>query len=100
MVLLAHMQENHQKSASVTRMGVRLQVTYTAPVSVTIDEKGLRRALTAKVYDKYTVKKLNRAAMEDAMSNGVIDPMVVSKYITEKPSQPYLRFSEKVDTDG
>lgn len=96
-VLLSSMQEKHQKSLSFVRDGIHRQVTYTAPVSVTIDEKGLRRALTAKVFDKFTVKKLNRAAMEDAMGNGVIDPLVVAKYITEKPSQPFLRFTEKAE---
>lgn len=73
--------------------------TYVQPVSVVIDEKGLRKALGARTFDKYTVRKLNRKAMEQAMERGEVSPMVVAKYVTEKPSQPHLKYSVKVHTE-
>ncbi len=96
-VLQEQMEQKHQKSMTWTHDGQRKTVTYVAPVQTVIDEKGLRRALRAKVFDKYTVttKKLNRTAMEHAMSTGEVDPMVVAKYVTEKPSTPYLKYSVK-----
>lgn len=92
--LLDQMREKHQKSYKWTRDGETKQVTYVQGERTVIDEKGLRRALTAKVFDRYTDKKLNRKKMEEAMGDGTIDPMVVAKYVSTAPSNPYLRYTE------
>lgn len=97
--LTAEMAEHHQKSLSITRDGIKRTVTYTTRSIFKVDEPGLRKALTAKIYDKYTTKKLDQKALEDAMGTGAVDPMVVSKYITTNTSAAYLRFSEKVESD-
>jgi hypothetical protein len=89
------MEDKHQKSYKWAHNGKQRTVTYVRSDRVEIDEKALRKALTAKVYDKFTVKKLDRKRMEAAMSAGEIDPMVVSQYITSKPGMPYLKYSEK-----
>lgn len=92
--LLAQMREKHQKSYKWTRDGETKSVTYVQGERSVIDEKGLRRALTAKVFDKYTDKKLNRKKMEAAMGEGVIDPMVVAKFVSTQPASAYLRYTE------
>ena len=98
--LLVRMQEKHQKSYKHTQPdGSTTTVTYVQRNTVEIDEKGLRRALTAKVFDKYTVKKLDRKAMEAAMDTGAVDPMTVARFVTEKPSQPYLKYTYKEGND-
>lgn len=84
------MAENQTKTMALEDDNQRVSITYTQRENVTIDEKGLRKALTAKVYDKYTVKKLDRKAMERAMDDGAVDPMVVGKYVTVSKSTPYL----------
>lgn len=88
--LTAHMAEHQTKTMAVEEDNQRVSITYTQRENVTIDEKGLRKALTAKVYDKYTVKKLDRKAMERAMDDGAVDPMLVGKYVTVSTSTPYL----------
>ena len=85
----------HQKSMTYTKNGRIFGVTFVQRSTYELDEKGLRKALTAKVYDRFTEKKLNRKALEEAMSRQEIDPMVVSKYVEEKKGSPYLRYTEK-----
>lgn len=74
-------------------------VTYVQTKRYTVDEKGLRRALTAKVYDKYTVKTLDKKALEAALDTGELDPLTVSRFVTEIENRPYLRFTEKEATE-
>jgi ATP-dependent Clp protease ATP-binding subunit ClpA len=62
-----------------------------------LDEASAR--LTAKVFDRYTVKKLDRKRMEEAMDTGAIDPVTVSRYVELKPSRPYLEYREKEITE-
>ena len=92
--LLNQMREKHQKSYKWIRDGQTRSVTYVQGERTVIDEKGLRKALTAKVFDKYTDKKLNRKKMEEAMSEGVIDPMVVAQHVSSQPASAYLRYTE------
>lgn len=89
------METDSTKSMKVTVQGMAKQVTYVQTKSYEVDEKGLRKALTAKVFDKYTVKKLERAKLEKAIDDGEVDPMVVARFVAEKPNKPYLRYSEK-----
>ncbi len=98
--LLERMEEKQQKTIAVTRNGVKQQVTYVKRETHEIDEKGLRKKLTAKVFDKYTKKVLDRKAMEQAMEEGVIDPMVVAPFVSEKDSAPYLRYTIKDAEEG
>lgn len=92
--LLDQMEEKHQKSYKWIREGRTRQVTYVKSERSVIDEKGLRKALTAKVFDKYIEKKLNRKKLEEAMNEGVVDPMVVAQHVTTVPGKAYLRFTE------
>ena len=93
--LLKQMEADQRKSYRWTADGLSHAVTYVAKGATVIDEKGLRKALTAKVYDQYTVKKLDRRAMEKAMDEGAIDPVTVSRFVTIKPSRPYLELRER-----
>jgi hypothetical protein len=60
-----------------------------------IDETGLRKALTAKVFDRFTKRVLDKKAMEAAMDSGLVNPVTVSKYVSLKPSRPYLEYRVK-----
>jgi hypothetical protein len=93
--LIKQMEQDQRKSYRWTADGMSHAVTYVTKGATVIDEKGLRRALTAKVFDKYTVRKLDRHAMEQAMDEGAIDPVTVSRFVTIKPSRPYLELREK-----
>jgi hypothetical protein len=74
------------------------QITYTQRTTYEINEAGLRKALKAKTFDKYTIKKLDRKKLEAAMDTGEIDPIAVAPYVTPKPGKPYLTFTPSKDT--
>ena len=97
--LIEQMSEEHIKSLKVANGSRQCSVTYVQTTSYEVDEKGLRRALTAKVYDRYTTRKLDRKALEKAMGDGEVDPMVVARFVAEKHGKPYLRYTEKDLTD-
>lgn len=92
--LITQMEADQKKTLSYGAQGFVRKVTYVQTKTFNIDEKGLRKALTAKVFDRFTVRKLERAKLEAAMDNGEVDPMVVAKFVEEKPNKPYLRYSE------
>ena len=97
--LTKEMEANQQKSMKYAHNGLAGQVTYVQNTITKIDEAGLRKALTAKVYDKYTKRSLDKKKMEEAMDQGVIDPMIVVKYVSTAPSKPFLRISAHEERD-
>ena len=94
-LLMKQMEADQRKSYKWTADGMSHSVSYTQGHTTVIDERGLRRALGAKVFDRYTVRKLERRAMEKAMDSGEIDPITVSRYVTLKPNKPHLSLIEK-----
>lgn len=92
--LMDHMSQHQLKSVVLEDSDLVHRVTFVQREVVKIDEKGLRRALRAKVYDQFTVRKLDRRALEGAMERGEVDPMIVSQYATVEKSSPYLRYTE------
>lgn len=100
--LTKQMEADQRKQAEFVHNGFVYRATYVKKNTTQIDEPGLRKALSAKVFDAYTTKKLDRRAMEKAMDEGKVDPMVVSKFVTMVPSKPYLSYTQvaKEDEDG
>jgi hypothetical protein len=94
-LLMKQMEADQRKSYKWTADGMSHSVSYTQGHTTVIDERGLRKALTAKVFDKYTKKVLDRKAMEQAMDAGSIDPITVSRFVTLKPNKPHLTLIEK-----
>lgn len=93
--LMKQMEADQRKSYRWETADWKYSVTYTQGHTTVIDEKGLRRALRAPVFDKYTKKVLDRKAMEAAMDAGVIDPVTVSRFVTLKPNKPHLTLVQK-----
>jgi hypothetical protein len=94
-LLVEKMRAEQRKSFSWTGDGYDHRLTFVQKSTPLIDEPGLRKALTAKVFDRFTVRKLDRKRLEEAMGQGTIDPVTVAKFVTMKPSRPYLTYSEK-----
>ena len=94
-LLMKQMESDQRKSYRWETDDRKFSVSYTQSHTTVIDEKGLRRALKATVFDKYTKKVLDRKAMEAAMDAGLIDPVTVSRFVTLKPSKAHLTLSEK-----
>lgn len=93
--LMKQMEADQRKSYRWTDEGRAFAVSYVQAHTTVIDEKGLRRALRAPVFDRYTKRVLDRKAMEAAMDAGVIDPVTVSRFVTLKPNKPHLSVTEK-----
>lgn len=81
------------------RDGLVFSATYTQRSTTQINEQGLRKALGARVFDKYTIKKLDRKAMEKAMEEGVVDPTTVAQYVEQVPGKTFLTYRVKEETD-
>jgi len=92
--LIKQMEQDQRKSYRWDAHGARHSLTYVQSHTYQIDEAGLRRKLTAKVFDRYTIRKLDRRAMEAAMDSGEVDSKVVAPFVTERPNKPYLTYKE------
>lgn len=97
--LMKQMEADQRKSYRWQADGRAFAVTYVQAHTTQIDEKGLRKALTAKVFDQYTIRKLDRRAMEKAMDAGAIDPVTVSRFVTQSPNKPHLALHEAEVTE-
>lgn len=93
------MQARQVKTALVNRGGIKYSATYTQRTTNQINEQGLRKALTAKVFDRYTSRKLDRKALEKAMTDGDVDPMIVAKFVEQVPGKTHLTYRSKEETD-
>lgn len=93
--LLKHMEDRQHKTVRLNDGTRTFTATYTQRMTNQIDEKGLRKALRAKVYDKYTVRKLDRKALERAMTDGEVDPIVVARFVAQVPGETYLTYRVK-----
>jgi hypothetical protein len=98
--LLAVMESKQRKTLTIDQQGIKFSATYTQRTTNQIDEAGLRKALTAKVFDKFTVRKLDRKALEQAMSEGAVDPMVVAKYVEQVPGKKFLTYREREEDEA
>lgn len=90
-LLITEMEEEHAKTFQIEDNEALHRFTYVRRETPVIDEKGLRRALTARVYDRYTTKKLDRKRLEEAMGTGAVDRMLVAKYVQMKDGDPYIK---------
>jgi phosphoenolpyruvate-protein kinase (PTS system EI component) len=93
--LIKEMEADQRKSFRWVAGGVESKLTYVQQHQTFIDEPGLRRALKAKVFDRYTKRVLDRKAMELAMDAGEVDPITVSRFVTTRPKKPFLTYTEK-----
>lgn len=99
MILLKLMEARRRKTIEVWDGKVKCTATYTRRNTMKINEIGLRKALTARVFDRYTVKKLDRHALEQAMGDGKVDPVVVARFVETEPGKTYVTYRVK-DEDG
>lgn len=87
--------KEQRKTAEVQDGGKEYRVTYVQGETTKIDEQGLRKALGAANYRKYTKETLDRKKLEEGMDKGEVDPIVVGQHVQVVPSKPFLRFTEK-----
>lgn len=94
------MAEHQRKTLTIeTAEGIKFSGTYTQRTTSQINEAGLRKALGARTFNKFTVRKLDRKALEAAMTEGAVDPVTVAQYVDQVPGKAFLTFRAKED-DG
>lgn len=81
------------KSSTVGIGDVRFKVTSVQTETLTINEPGLRKALTAPVFDKLCNLKLDRTKLEIAIADGRVDPVVVASHTTKTLRKPFVKIS-------
>lgn len=86
------MTENQRKTLAFVFEGKKFSTTYTRRTTNQINEDGLRKALGASVFDKYTKKTLDKKALERAMSDGDVDPVVVARFVEQIPGKEFITF--------
>jgi len=95
--LIKQMEADQRKSYHWAVDGRPHTLTYVRGVTTKIDEVGLRKALGARNFDRYTRRVLDRQAMEKAMSAGEVDTVTVSRFVTNIPKKAYLNHSAKTE---
>jgi len=93
--VVAHLEETGKTTADLEDGDVVYNFRVSRRTTTAIDEKGLRKALGARVFDKFTERKLNRKKLEDAIDQGAVDQLVVAQYVEAKKSEPFLTFTAK-----
>jgi hypothetical protein len=91
--LLQWMEANRRKSVKIDDGREVFTATYTRQHRSDIDEKGLKKALTAPIYYKYTKRVLDKKLLDGAVADGSVSPMTVARFVTEKPSAPFIKFT-------
>ena len=98
--LIELLEANQQKTASYREGDKVVRATYVRSETVQVDEPGLRKALGARRFDRYTVRKLDKHKLEEGMARGEVDPTTVSQYSEIKRSRPFVRFTEGAPKNG
>ena len=82
------------KSQTVDYGDRRLRVTRSqSDYIANVDEKGLKKALGAKVWRKVTVTKLSQPLLKSAIERGEVDPLIVGQYLEVKTKTPTISLS-------
>lgn len=58
-----------------------------------VDEKGLRKALGAKLWRKVSVTKLSQPLLKEAIERGEVDPLVAGQFLEVKAKKPTIHLS-------
>lgn len=90
--LVKQMEADQRKSYRWNADGTRYNLTYVQGHTTLIDEVGLRRAMKAKNFDRYTKRVLDRKAMEAAIDAGEVDKVLVARFVTLRPNKPHLAY--------
>lgn len=88
-MVVAALESRQQKTATVHGR----KFTLVAAERTVIDEDGLKKGLGAKVWNKFTIRKLDRSKLEQALLDGSVDPVLVARHSVVKRDTPHIRVS-------
>lgn len=90
---------NGHKQLTATFESRRVIATVSSRTLTKFNEEGLRKALGANGYKRLCKLTLDKAKVEDAITNGKVDPVVVAQFTDITRSAPYIRLTEKPKDD-
>lgn len=82
-----------KNQASATGGGWRAKVV--RKTNVKINEESLKKALGADVWRKVTKTVLDKPRLEEAVTNGLVDPVVVAAHSDVVTVKPYVLLTKK-----
>src|SRR4051812_20933532 len=91
--LIEYMQQVRRKTLKTSQGGYLLQTTVSTRTTTSVDEKGLRKRLGAKSFDRYTKRVLDKKLLEEALESGEVDRVWVAPFVTVKTSDPFVVFT-------
>ncbi len=93
--MLALLIRGNERKSYTASVGSRLvKATVVQRENVSIDEASLRKALGAKSFDSFCVKKLDKTALKHGIADNLVDPVVVAQHSKVTMGKPYIVFSE------
>ena len=85
-----------QKTVTVdTADGRTLKATRVQNVRTSIDDLALKAAVTAPLWNKITVRTLDKTKVEAFIGSGELDPSIVAQCSTETPSSPFIKITDR-----
>lgn len=91
--ILSLMAAHGTATGTVELDDAKYKVTSVTGERLSIDEPGLRKALSAPVFDKLCQLKLDRTKLELALAEGRIDPLVVAQHTSHLQNRPHVRLT-------
>lgn len=83
------------KTKSVHLDGVPYRVTRSAPPYVkSVDEKGLKKAVGAKIWRRITEVKFSKPKLEAAIDEGLVDAQTAARFIQIETKKPSITVTE------
>lgn len=75
------------------------KVTVVRVQRMKINEAGLKKALGARVFNKFCNMQLDRSKLEEAINAGAVDPTVVSQHTEFVNNKPFVRITKAGKAD-
>lgn len=97
--LVEFIRANEKKSAVADFGDKHVKATVVQRENVTVDESGLRKAIGAKLFDSFCVKKLDKTALKHGIADNLVDPVIVAQHSKVTMGKAYIIFSEPTEKE-
>lgn len=91
--IISFLEENESSTVEWELNGRPSKATVVYSSVLKFDEDGLSEALTARMWNEISTRKLDQKKLEDKVARGSIDPTLVADHSDEVPRSPYIKIS-------
>lgn len=93
--IVAEMATNNDLAGNLVFKGEQYKISVVRSTTTVLNEKGLEKVLTAEQWKAACIQKLDRKKLENLANEGIIDPAVLSDFITVTEKTPYVKITSK-----